>query len=67
LNFTGNIKRFILLYKGMPRQVLNETVNILITPQHYIIKRKELPVKYTYQAKKVAPSVFDGLLEDARD
>jgi len=67
LNFTGNIKRLILLYKGMPKQVLNETVNILITPQHYIIKRKELPVKYAYQAKKVAPSVFDGLLEDTQD
>jgi len=51
----------------MPKETLNESVNVLVTPRHYTIKRKELPVKYAYQAKKIAPSVFDGLLEDAEN
>jgi len=67
LNFTANTKKLILLYEGMPKQTLNESVNVLVTPQHYTIKHKELPVKYAYQAKKIAPSVFDGLLDDAEN
>jgi len=43
---------------------LSESVNIMLTPQFYTLKREEIPVKYAYQAKKIAPSLFEGLLED---
>jgi len=42
-------------------------VNIMLTPQFYTIKREELPVKYAYQAKRIAPSLFDGLIENLQD
>ena len=64
MNFTGNIKRVILLYTGMPDTSVDETVNVILTPQFYTLKREVLPIKYSYQAKKIAPSLFDGLLEE---
>ena len=39
-------------------------VNIMLTPQLYTLKRESLPVKYAYQAKRIAPSLFEGLLEE---
>lgn len=65
MNFTGNTKSLLLVYKEMPEQTLEESVNIVLTPQFYTLKREVLPVKYAYQAKRIAPSLFEGLLEDA--
>jgi hypothetical protein len=42
-----------------------EGTNIMLTPQFYTIKRESIPVKYSYQAKRIAPSLFEGLLEEA--
>ncbi len=42
-------------------------VNIMLTPQFYTIKREDIPVKYAYQAKRIAPSLFDGLVENLQD
>lgn len=42
-------------------------VNIMLTPQFYTIKREAIPVKYAYQAKRIAPSLFDGLVENLQD
>jgi hypothetical protein len=39
-------------------------VNVMLTPQFYTVKKEPIPVKYAYQAKKIAPSLFDGLLEE---
>ncbi len=63
MNFTGNTKKLILVYEGMPTQNIDERVDVMITPQFYTLRREPLPVKYNYQAKKIAPSLFDGLLE----
>ena len=63
MNFTGNTKKLILVYEGMPTQNVDERVDVMITPQFYTLKREPLPIKYSYQAKKIAPSLFDGLLE----
>ncbi len=48
----------------MPQQNLSEVVNIMLPPQFYTLKKEALPLKYAFQAKKIAPSLFDGLLED---
>lgn len=49
----------------MPRQQLSHTVNIMLTPQFYTLKKENLPIQYAFQAKKIAPSLFDTLLEDS--
>ena len=64
-----NTKELILIYKDMNNvsSIPANGVNIMLTPQFYTIKREELPVKYAYQAKRIAPSLFDGLLEDVQN
>ena len=60
----GNSKSLLLVYKNMPEQSLSDTVDIMLTPQFYSLKKEPLPLKYAFQAKKIAPSLFDGLLEN---
>jgi hypothetical protein len=60
----GSNKKLLLVHAGMQRQFLSHDVNVMLTPQYYTMKREELPVKYLYQAKKIAASLFDGLLEE---
>lgn len=63
MNFMGKTRRLVLVYTGMPRDFSNEVVNVMLTPQFYTLKREKLPVKYLFQAKKVAPSLFEGLID----
>lgn len=48
----------------MRQQELSQDVNIMLTPQFYTLKKEALPLKYAFQAKKIAPSLFDSLLEN---
>lgn len=64
MNFMGSNKELLLIHAGMKRVFLSHGVNVILTPQYYTLKKEELPVKYLYQAKKIAPSLFDGLLEE---
>ena len=57
-------KELLLAHKTMDRVTLVESANIMLSPQFYTLKKEALPVKYAYQAKKIAPSLFEGLLED---
>jgi hypothetical protein len=61
-----NTKELMLIHLQMKHvsSVPAEGINIMLTPQFYTIKREPLPVKYAYQAKRIAPSLFEGLLED---
>jgi len=60
-----NNKKLFLVHASMDKVTLpKESVNVMLTPQFYTIKREEFPLKYAYQAKKIAPSLFEGLLED---
>ena len=60
----GSNKELLLIHAGMKRVFLSHSINVMLTPQYYTLKKEELPVKYLYQAKKIAPSLFDGLLEE---
>jgi len=60
----GNNKELLLVHGGMQAISLDHSVNIMLTPQFYTMKKEALPVKYLYQAKKIAPSLFDGLLDE---
>lgn len=64
MNFSGKSKALLLVHAGMEYVTLPESVNVMLTPQFYTLKKEALPVKYAYQAKKIAPSLFEGLLED---
>ncbi len=66
MSFLVNNKVLLLAYYGMKEQSLSDSVNIMLTPQFYTLKKEKLPIKYLYQAKKIAPSLFDGLLEDVQ-
>lgn len=50
----------------MAEVTLSEDVNVMLTPQFYTLKKETLPVQYAYQAKKIAPSLFEGLLEEGK-
>lgn len=62
----GNSKALILAHTSMDKVALSHDVNVMLTPQFYTLKKEPLPVKYTYQAKRIAPSLFEGLLEEGK-
>lgn len=62
----GNNKDLLLAYPSMEHVTLSEAVNVMLPPQFYTLKREVLPLRYAYQAKKIAPSLFDGLLEEGK-
>ena len=66
LNFTTK-NRLILLYKGMERPSKAKKYDIMLSPQFYIIKKDQLPVKYNFQAKKIAPSILDEYIDDINE
>ncbi|GIU01236.1 hypothetical protein TSL6_17420 [Sulfurovum sp. TSL6] len=63
MNFMGNNKELLLVHPSMKPVSLTEAVNVMLPPQFYTLKKEALPLRYAYQAKKIAPSLFDGLLE----
>lgn len=66
MNFLGNNKELLLAYLSMKHVTLSESVNVMLPPQFYTLKKETLPVRYAFQAKKIAPSLFDGLLEEGK-
>jgi hypothetical protein len=59
-----NSNMLVLMHRQMEITSPEGMVDVMLTPQFYTMKREALPVKYAYQAKKIAPSLFDGLLEE---
>jgi len=45
----------------MPYVTRAKRYDLMLTPQFYIFKKESLPVRYHYQAMKLAPSVLDEL------
>jgi hypothetical protein len=41
-----------------------ERLNIILSPSYYWFKREVLPVKYVQQAQNLAPSQFDGVIDE---
>ncbi len=68
MSFTGNKHRILVLYKQMPTpRIQAEDFDVILTPQFYLLKRESLPLRFAYQAKRIAPSIFDGLLEEGSE
>jgi TM2 domain-containing membrane protein YozV len=49
-----------------PVYLLEETqmVNIILSPRFYWVRKEALPVKYIFQAKEYAPSLFEGIVKE---
>jgi hypothetical protein len=62
----GNNKELLLAHTSMKHVTLSDAVNVMLTPQFYTLKKEALPLKYSYQAQRIAPSLFDGLLEEGK-
>ncbi len=41
---------------------LQKSFNIILSPEFYWVKKKKLPVKFAFQAKKYAKALFEGFL-----
>jgi len=67
LNFWENNKDLLLAYPSMKQVTLSNTVNVMLPPQFYTLKKEALPIQYAYQAKRIASSIFDGLLEEGNE
>lgn len=63
MNFMADNKALLLAHPSMKPVSLTEAVNVMLPPQFYTLKKEALPLRYAYQAKKIAPSLFEGLLE----
>jgi len=63
LNFKLNKnKDLILFHINMQRITHDKSINLLLSPQFYTIKKESLDIKYKHQALKIAPAVMDDLL-----
>jgi hypothetical protein len=61
-----NNRKLLLVHNQMPIQKISSSIDIMITPQLYTVKKVLLPIKYLYQAKKIAKSLFDGVLDPSK-
>ena len=46
---------------------LEKSIDIILTPQFYTFIREELDVKFSYQAKQIAGSLFDDYLDHSKE
>jgi len=63
LKSQANERRIIFLHRQMPPITGQEPIDLVLTPQFYTMKRDDLPIRFAFQARKLAPS----LLEEAGD
>jgi hypothetical protein len=51
----------LLLHRSLEALPDLPRYDLMLSPQFYVSKREELPLKYPFQAKKLAPSILDDL------
>jgi len=52
----------LLLHRALKHVPDLPRYDLMLSPQFYVLKREELPVKYAFQAKKLAPSILEDLV-----
>ena len=50
------------MHKAMPSIEGSLSFDVMLSPQFYILKRESIPVRFRFQAKKLAPSILENLL-----
>ena len=58
--------RLILLHRGMGKPKRAQRYDLLLSPEFYVIKKENIPIKYAFQAQRLAPSVLEDLLPEDR-
>ena len=53
----------LLLYREMPLLHSESGYDIVLTPQFYFYRHEEIPLRFAFQARKIAPSVFEELTD----
>jgi len=53
----------LFIHKNMEPVSLEHSVEIILTPEFYTLIREELDIKFAYQAKQIAESLFDDYLD----
>ena len=67
LNLMGRTNRRVLVHRDMQSITTIDSIDIILTPQFYTFLREELGVRFAYQAKQIAPSLFDDYLDMERE
>ena len=67
MNFLENSKPLLLIHDAMQSVDSSETFDIMLSPQFYTLKREDLPVRFHFQAKKLASSVLENLLPEGEN
>jgi hypothetical protein len=67
LNLTAKQSNRILIHKNMEPVKLENSVDIILTPQFYTFLQEELDIKFAYQAKQIAGSLFDDYIDTSLD
>ena len=67
LNLMGKSNKRLLVHKDIKNININNAVDIVLTPQFYTFLQEELGVKFGYQAKQIASSLFDGYLDEQKE
>lgn len=64
LNFKRRKRPLLPLYSGMPpvsKPQRKEKYDLLLTPQLFVLKREKLPVRFAFEARRLAPSILEEL------
>ncbi len=56
----------LLLHRGLKDVKKANRYDLVLSPQFYIVKKEQVPVKYSFQAKKLAPSILEDMLPTER-
>ena len=62
MSFFSSNGTLLLLHKKLEGVRKASKYDLVLSPQFYIVTREKIPVKYAFQAKKLAPSILDDLL-----
>lgn len=60
-----NKKNRLFIHKHMEPVTLAQNIEIILTPEFYTLIREDLEIKFAYQAKQIAASLFDDYLEES--
>jgi len=67
LSLISSNGKLVLLHRGLKALPKASKYDFVLLPQFYISKREQLPVKYAFQAKKLAPSILEESLPTEYD
>jgi hypothetical protein len=63
LDLTAKQSNRLLIHRDMKPVTLKNSVDIILTPQFYTFLREDLELKFAYQVKQIAGSLFDDYVD----